>query len=86
MSTKSFRHKKIVEIIEQQPIATQEELIPALAEFGIIVSQSTLSKDIKQLGLAKAWNVDGTAQWRLPVHHTAPQNLRILGMVHFRPE
>lgn len=78
MDTKKLRHKKIIEVIERRPMATQEELVNELSQLGMSVSQSTLSKDIKQLGLVKARNVDGTAQYSPPMERAAPQDLRIL--------
>ncbi|MBI4532273.1 MAG: arginine repressor [Candidatus Latescibacteria bacterium] len=78
MDTKKLRHKKIVEIVEQQVMETQEELVNLLTQLGITVSQSTLSKDIKQLGLVKTRNVDGSARYSLPVERATPQNMKIL--------
>ena len=78
MDTKQLRHKKIVEIVAQKAMATQEELVSALTGIGMTVSQSTLSKDIKQLGLVKTRNVDGSAQYSLPVERATPQTLKIL--------
>jgi transcriptional regulator of arginine metabolism len=78
MDTKQLRHKKIVELVEQRALTRQEEIVTSLAECGILVSQSTLSKDITQLGLVKTRNVDGTARWRLPVQHATPQSLKRL--------
>jgi arginine repressor len=81
MDTKQLRHKKIVELVEQQVIEREENLVRALAEVGIRVSQSTISKDIKQLGLVKVRHVDGTAQWSLPVQQATPQSLKRLHRV-----
>lgn len=50
---KNLRKDKILEIIATKPIETQEELILALKESGYNVTQSTASRDIKQLGLVK---------------------------------
>ena len=78
MDNKQLRHKKIVEIVEQRTAATQYDIIVALGEFGMATSQSTLSKDIRHLGLVKNRNVDGSAQYRLPVERATPQSLNIL--------
>ena len=56
---KNERREKILEIIASQPIETQEELILALKESGYNVTQSTASRDIKQLGLVKVLNGNG---------------------------
>lgn len=50
---KTRRQKKILEIIEKYDIATQEELAAALVKAGFEVTQATVSRDIKELGLIK---------------------------------
>ena len=56
---KNLRKDKILEIIATKPIETQEELILALKESGYNVTQSTASRDIKQLGLVKVLDTNG---------------------------
>ncbi|OAT86514.1 arginine repressor [Desulfotomaculum copahuensis] len=50
---KARRQKKIVEIIRQRVIETQDELAAALREAGFAVTQATVSRDIRELGLIK---------------------------------
>ena len=50
---KNKRQEKILEIIADHPVETQNELIERLAEAGIVCTQSTISRDIKQLHLIK---------------------------------
>ncbi|MBE3587973.1 MAG: arginine repressor [Thermoanaerobacteraceae bacterium] len=50
---KSRRHRQILEIINRQFIGTQEELAAALKEAGFAVTQATVSRDIRELGLIK---------------------------------
>jgi transcriptional regulator of arginine metabolism len=50
---KTDRQKKIIEIINERPIETQEELQVTLLESGIVTTQATLSRDIRELGLKK---------------------------------
>lgn len=50
---KAQRHRKIMEIIENKLIETQEELAEELKALGIDVTQSTVSRDIKDLQLIK---------------------------------
>ena len=50
---KNDRQAKILEIIEQEPIDTQEQLQQRLQERGILCTQATISRDIKQLHLIK---------------------------------
>ena len=47
------RHQKILEIISEQPIATQQELAAQLARRGFAATQSSVSRDIVKLGLTK---------------------------------
>jgi transcriptional regulator of arginine metabolism len=53
------RHAKILEIIEQNIIDTQEELVEKLKAAGMDVTQATISRDIKELRLAKVLTEDG---------------------------
>ena len=56
---KSSRHEKILEIINRQPIETQDELLEALSREGCKVTQATISRDIKDLRLVKTLGSDG---------------------------
>lgn len=66
MSAKHDRQQKILELIAERPIARQEELSDALKAVGISTTQSTLSKDIKELGVAKAPDGSGGFRYHLP--------------------
>lgn len=50
---RNARHTKILEIIEQMEIETQEELCEQLAARNFSVTQATVSRDIKELHLFK---------------------------------
>ena len=56
---KATRHARIKEIIEHSVIETQEELANALREQHIVVTQATVSRDIKELMLIKVPTGDG---------------------------
>jgi transcriptional regulator of arginine metabolism len=56
---KYLRHAKILEIIMQRDIETQEELTQALRENGMNVTQATVSRDIKELRLVKQMSKNG---------------------------
>lgn len=47
------RHAKIIELINQYAIETQEELAGRLNEAGFRVTQATVSRDIRELKLTK---------------------------------
>ena len=50
---RNSRQSKILEIISQNEIETQEELVDALKQAKFDVTQATISRDIKELGLIK---------------------------------
>ena len=49
----SARQSKIIEIITNNEIETQDELVGALRNAGFDITQATISRDIKELGLIK---------------------------------
>ncbi len=63
---KNSRHAKILEIITEYNIETQDELISKLCESGYDVTQATVSRDIKQLQLVKIATEDGKYKYSLP--------------------
>ncbi len=50
---KKGRHSKIIELIRNREISTQEELLAELQKCGYNVTQATVSRDIKELQLVK---------------------------------
>lgn len=58
---KMRRLSAIRQVVEQQPVHSQEELRQRLAAMGFVVTQATLSRDIKELGLVKR-SSDGAYQ------------------------
>lgn len=60
---KSSRHKKILEIIVEKDIETQEELSEELKKNGFDVTQATVSRDIKILKLAKVLSSSGNYKY-----------------------
>lgn len=50
---KALRHHRILELVEREPMVTQEEMVQRLQQQGLKVTQATLSRDIKELGLVK---------------------------------
>lgn len=53
------RQGQILKIIHEQNIKTHEQLIGELNKFGFNVTQATVSRDIKELGLIKIPLTDG---------------------------
>jgi transcriptional regulator of arginine metabolism len=50
---KSIRHGAILELVEREPITSQEQLRERLRARGIEATQATLSRDIRDLALVK---------------------------------
>jgi transcriptional regulator of arginine metabolism len=64
---KAIRQFKIKEIIGSKEIETQEELVEALRASGMQVTQATVSRDIKELMLAKVPITEGRYKYSLPM-------------------
>lgn len=60
---KSSRQSKIIEIIRQQDIETQEELAEHLLKAGFAVTQATVSRDIRELKLTKVQTDSGRQKY-----------------------
>ena len=60
------RHNKIMEIIGSCHIETQDELIDQLRAAGFDVTQATISRDIRELKLAKVMSETGEYKYVLP--------------------
>jgi len=71
---KTKRHKKIFELIQNQNISTQEEVAEALRSEGFNVTQATVSRDIKELGLIKVTIGNDIYKYALPIDVTVPQS------------
>lgn len=60
---KNARQSAILTIIEHNDIETQEELASKLREMGIVVTQATVSRDIKELRLLKVLSANGSYKY-----------------------
>lgn len=60
---KGNRHQKIVELVENNDIETQEELAELLSKSGFQVTQATVSRDIRKLKLSKVSTHDGRQKY-----------------------
>ena len=63
---KNARQNKILELIEEYEISTQEALIQKLSEHGFESTQTTISRDIRQLRLIKGPTGRGTYKYVAP--------------------
>ena len=57
--TRASRQSKIINIITSRDIETQDELVQELNYAGYNVTQATISRDIKELGLIKTLTSNG---------------------------
>lgn len=57
--SKSERQAAILNIVRHQAVSSQEELRVLLAAMGVGVTQATLSRDLRDLGLARVTTEDG---------------------------
>lgn len=55
---RSARHAKILEIISRKEIETQEELCSELNALNLVVTQATISRDIRDLHLFKVAGIE----------------------------
>lgn len=79
---KPRRQMRILDLIRQNIIETQEELAEQLRQDGIDVTQATVSRDIKDLMLVKVPAGDGRYRYALPEDQTmASQFERMLRLM-----
>jgi transcriptional regulator of arginine metabolism len=63
---KAERHRLIESLVTRKRLGTQHELIAALAAAGVQVTQATVSRDIRELGLEKTDDALGRPCYVLP--------------------
>jgi transcriptional regulator of arginine metabolism len=63
---KKHRQEKLLELISHFEIETQDELIDRLREHGYEVTQATISRDIREMKIAKMTTGKGTYRYVLP--------------------
>ncbi len=63
---KSDRQKEIMRIIRNNSIETQDDLILHLNQSGYIVTQATISRDIRELNITKSLNSEGRYAYSMP--------------------
>ncbi len=63
---KNARHKMILELIDKKEIDTQESLINHLRALGVHATQTTISRDIRELKIVKGLTSRGTYKYVSP--------------------
>ena len=66
VNAKQIRQTKIRELLQEEVIDTHEKMAAALRTQAIQVSQSTLSKDLRELGVVRVPRPDGGFRYTLP--------------------
>ena len=66
---KTDRHSRIIELVSERNIETQEELAEILNREGFKVTQATVSRDIRQLKLVKVTLRNGKQKYALNNNH-----------------
>ena len=68
MSTlgKPQRQHRILRILEEQPVASQGQLVQLLEAEGIVATQATVSRDLEELGAVKVRIPGGTMAYAIP--------------------
>jgi transcriptional regulator of arginine metabolism len=82
--TKNQRQHRITKLLEAQAVTSQSQLVALLAEQGIEATQTTVSRDLEDLGAVKVRLPGGDTAYalpELPVHQIAPEDhlRRVLG-------
>ena len=62
---KNKRHEVIIDLIKNHVLTTQDELQEALQNLGFSVTQSTVSRDIKELRIVKSQDENGIYRYHI---------------------
>jgi transcriptional regulator of arginine metabolism len=100
-AAKAERQRVISDLIRARKVRTQEEIVAALHLRGLEVTQATVSRDIRELGLARVHDPDGLRYVLTGSDDPSPMSTRLravmrehvrsvefvehLGVVHTRP-
>lgn len=84
--SRAQRERLILEIVASEPVHTQQALVQALRQRGLDVTQATVSRDVKRLGLVKIPDRDGRYRYVLPqqARQTAPPDAQARLAAAFR--
>ena len=78
---KSKRQEKILEIIREHDVETQEQLLAELTAAGFTATQATISRDIRQLRIVKQLAPSGVYRYQTAVHpaeHQFSERLNVI--------
>ncbi len=78
MRSKQIRQARIRELLQEEAFETHEMLAAALHRQGLRVSQSTLSKDLRELGVVRMPCPEGGFRYAMPDLGATPRDLQLL--------
>ena len=76
-AVKAKRQQTILSLVGRERLASQGEIRARLAALGLEATQSTISRDVEELGLARVHDHDGL-RYVVPGNGAAPVPLRLL--------
>ena len=68
---KRRRHQTILELVRTESISSQDEIASRLDTLGFPVTQSTVSRDLDELGLVRIRDAEGRVRYATP-HEASP--------------
>ena len=77
VAVKTRRQQAILSLVGRERLGSQEEIRVRLAALGMSATQSTISRDVEELGLARVHDHDGT-RYVVPGNGAAPAPIRLL--------
>ena len=82
--SKTQRQHRIIQIIEQSPVPSQQRLVELLSDAGVEATQATVSRDLEEIGAVKVRAAGGESVYAvpdLPKDRVAPEEhlRRVLG-------
>jgi transcriptional regulator of arginine metabolism len=80
-TAKGRRQRLILSVVSRRRIGTQHELLDALAKAGCHVTQATVSRDIRELGLVKTHDVLDRPRYAAPERDRRPEPHEALAAV-----
>ncbi len=75
---KAKRHARVLKILRDKVVETQEDLARELRKEGFRVTQATVSRDIKELRVTKLPSSDGRYRYALPRERSQEESQRRL--------
>ena len=72
MPSKTKRHAAILRLVRDNAVPSQEALRELLVKDGFDVTQATLSRDMREIGLVKVADTDGSPRYEPPTDVAVP--------------